>query len=88
MIERRIYERTSTTVRVEMSHPGFGTIVGFTKDISDGGALVQIENQPSPPVGTEVFVRFKKAIGPINLEPVKMKVVHQLRNVIGLMFIK
>lgn len=88
MIERRIYERTSTTVRVEMSHPGFGTIVGFTKDISDGGALVQIENQPSPPVGTEVFVRFKKAIGPINLEPVKMKVVHQLRNVIGLMFLK
>lgn len=88
MIERRIYERTSTTVRVEMSHPGFGTIVGFTKDISDGGALVQIENQPSPPVGTEVFVKFKKAIGPINVEPVKMKVIHQLRNTVGLMFIK
>lgn len=88
VIERRSYERTSTTVRVEMSHPGFGTIVGFTRDISDGGALVQIENQPNPPVGTEVFVRFKKAIGPINLEPVKMKVMHQLRNTIGLMFVK
>lgn len=88
MIERRSYERTSTTVRVEMSHPGFGTIVGFTKDISDGGALVQIENQPNPPVGTEVFVRFKKAIGPINLEPVKMRVMYQLRNTIGLMFVK
>jgi hypothetical protein len=88
VIERRIYERTSTTVRVEMSHPGFGTIVGFTKDISDGGALVQIENQPCPPVGTEVQVRFKKAIGPINLEPVTMRVIHQIRNTIGLMFIK
>lgn len=86
MIERRMFERTSTSVRVEMSHPGFGTIVGFTKDISDGGALVQIENQPSPPVGTEVMVKFKKAIGPINIEPVRMRVVHQLRSTIGLMF--
>ena len=75
MIERRMFERTSTSLRVEMSHPSFGTIVGFTKDISDGGALVQIENQPNPPVGTEVMVRFKKAVGPINIDPVKMKVV-------------
>lgn len=88
MLERRSYERTSTTVRVEMSHPSFGTIVGFTRDISDGGALVQVEKQPNPPVGTEVFVRFKKAIGPINLEPVKMRVMYQLRNTIGLMFVK
>lgn len=88
MIERRLYERTSTTVRVEMSHPGFGTIIGFTKDISDGGVLVQIENQPNPPVGTEVLVRFKKAIGPINKEPVRMKVMHQLRNTVGLMFLR
>lgn len=87
MIERRLFERTSTSVRVEMSHPSFGIIVGFTKDISDGGALVQIENQPTPPIGTEVMVRFKKAIGPINVEPVKMKVMHQLRNTIGLMFV-
>jgi c-di-GMP-binding flagellar brake protein YcgR len=87
VIERRRYERTSATVRVEMSHPGFGTIVGFTKDISDGGALVQIDNQPTPPVGTEVEVRFKKAVGPINLEPVKMRVMHHFRNTIGLMFL-
>jgi hypothetical protein len=71
-----------------MSNPSFGTIVGFSKDISDGGAQVQIENQPCPPLGTEVMVMFRKATGPINSEPVKMKVVHQLRNTIGLMFIK
>jgi len=88
VIERRQYERTSATVRVEMSHPGFGIIVGFTKDISDGGALVLIENQPCPPVGTEVMVRFKKTVGPINQEPVRMRVVHQLRNTIGLSFIR
>lgn len=88
MNERRIFERTSTSVRVEMTHPSFGTIIGFAKDISDGGAQVQIENQVSPPVGTEVLVKFKKAVGAINADPVRMKVVHQMRNTIGLMFIK
>jgi hypothetical protein len=88
VIERRLFERTTTSVRVEMSNPSFGTIVGFAKDISDGGALVQIENQVSPPLGTEVLVKFRKSIGAINAEPVKMKVVHQMRNTIGLMFVK
>jgi hypothetical protein len=88
VIERRLFERTSTSVRVEMSNPSFGTIVGFAKDISDGGALVQIEHQVSPPVGTEVMVMFRKSVGAINAEPVRMKVMHQMRNVIGLMFVK
>lgn len=88
MNERRVFERTSTSVRVEMSNPSFGTIVGFAKDISDGGAQVQIENQVCPPVGTEVLVKFKKAVGAINAEPVRMRVVHQMRNNIGLMFVR
>jgi hypothetical protein len=88
VIERRLFERTTTSVRVEMTNPGFGTIIGFAKDISDGGAQVQIENQICPPVGTEVMVRFKKSIGPINNEPVKMKVMHQFRNTVGLMFVR
>jgi c-di-GMP-binding flagellar brake protein YcgR len=84
--ERRRFERKSTTIRVEITHPAFGTIVGFTQDISDGGASVIIENHPSPPVGTQVSVRFKKMVGAINEEPVNMKVVHHHRNAIGLMF--
>jgi len=89
VIERRLFERTSTMLRVEMSHPSFGTIVGFTKDISGGGAQVQIENQVCPPVGAEIMVRFKKTTGAINEEPVLMRVVHHyLRSTIGLMFVK
>lgn len=87
MEERRRYERTSTSIRVEISHPSFGTIVGFTKDISDGGARAVIENQPIPPVGTEVDVIFRKNVGPVNIEPVPMKVMHCHRNQIGLMFL-
>lgn len=88
MIERRLFERTTTSVRVEMRHPSFGMIVGFARDISDGGAQVQIENQACPPVGTEVMVMFKKNIGAINADPVKMKVMHQFRNTVGLMFVR
>lgn len=86
MDERRRFERKSTSIRVEITHPAFGTIFGFTQDISDGGASVVIENQPSPPVGTVVNVRFRRMVGAINEEPVPMKVMHHNRNVIGLMF--
>lgn len=86
MEERRKFERTPTAIRVEMHHPSIGTIIGFAKDISDGGAQVKIENHPSPPVGTVLEVRFKKMIGAINAEPVKMRVMHSRRNAIGLMF--
>ena len=67
---------------------GCNTTRGVGQDISDGGAQVQIENQICPPVGTEVMVKFKKAVGAINAEPVRMRVVHQLRNSIGLMFVR
>lgn len=87
MDERRRFERTPTSIRVEIRHPAFGTIVGHTRDISDGGAQVTIDNQPSPPVGTIVDVQFRKVAGPINQEPVAMKVMHSTRSTIGLMFI-
>ena len=85
--ERRRFERKATTIRVEMKHPAFGTIIGFADDISDGGARVAIENPPSPPVGTIVDVTFKKIVGSINNEPVQMKVMHSVKNNVGLMFV-
>lgn len=88
MKERRSYERTSTSFRVEITHPSFGTIVGFARDVSDGGAQVQLENQVFPPIGTEVTVRFRKNAGAVNVEPVHMKVMYQMKNTIGLMFVK
>ncbi|WNO09812.1 PilZ domain-containing protein [Teredinibacter sp. KSP-S5-2] len=87
MQERRKFERTPTSIRVEIRHPAFGTIIGFTRDISDGGAQVSIDNHPSPPVGTLVDVQFKKIAGPVNEEPVAMKVMHSTKNTVGLMFV-
>lgn len=87
MDERRQFERTPSSFKVHIQHPAFGTIIGFAKDISDGGAQVKIESQPTPPVGTVVNVQFRKMIGPVNAEPVQMRVMHAGRNSIGLMFV-
>lgn len=87
MDDRRRFDRTPASIRVEITHSAFGLIVGFARDVSDGGASVIVENQPSPPVGTIVNVRFKKMIGTINEEPVPMRVMHHARNVVGLMFL-
>lgn len=87
MEERRRFTRTSAFIRVELTNPAFGTVVGTTCDISDGGAQVLIENEMIPPAGTEVSVIFKKVVGPVNAEPVSMKVMHVHKNLVGLMFL-
>lgn len=88
MEERRKFQRTQTALRVEISHPAFGLIIGSTCDISDGGAQVTIDNTPViPPSGTIVNVKFKKMVGAINETPVPMRVMHSFKNVLGLMFV-
>lgn len=87
MEERRRFERKSSSIRVEMTHPSFGVIIGSATDISDGGARVTIDNAIAPPIGTQVSVQFKKIVGHINQEPVAMKVMHASKNTLGLMFL-
>lgn len=84
--DRRRFERKAAAIRVEITHPAIGTMIGSTQDISDGGASVELDSQTIPPVGTEVKVRFVKVAGAVNQEPVAMKVMYQHRNTIGLMF--
>lgn len=86
MSERRRFERRPTSIRVEISHQAFGKVIGYTRDISDGGASVMLEGDLRPPVGTVVSVVFKKVTGTVNEEPVNMQIMHQHRNIIGLMF--
>jgi len=87
LVERRRSERRSSVIRVEMTHPSWGTIVGSTTDISDGGAHVSFDNAIAPPKGTELQVRFKRVVGSINEDPVMMKVMRSSKNDVGLMFL-
>lgn len=87
MEERRQFERAPTSIKVQIHHPALGTVSGFARDISDGGAQVLVENQVVPPVGTVVKVQFNKLTGPVNEKPVDMKVMYCNKNVLGLMFV-
>ena len=87
MEERRRFAQTSTIIHIKLTNPTFGTLIGSTRDISDGGALVMVDNELVPPVGTVVDVVFKKVVGPVNAQPVAMKVMHTHKNTLGLMFL-
>ncbi|WP_096087771.1 PilZ domain-containing protein [Agaribacterium haliotis] len=87
MQERRKFERRSSSIRVEISHPSFGFLIGSTTDISDGGARVLMESSVVPPEGTDVKVRFKKIVAQVNDKPVAMRVMHVHKNTLGLMFL-
>jgi hypothetical protein len=87
MEERRRFERTSAAIRVELTNPAFGTLIGSTRDLSDGGAQVQIDNELIPPIGTLVEVVFKRIVGTVNENPVTMRVMHTHKNLVGLMFV-
>lgn len=87
MEERRRFTRTSAAIRVELTNPAFGTLVGSTRDLSDGGAQVQIDNELIPPIGTLVEVVFKRIVGTVNENPVTMRVMHTHKNLVGLMFV-
>ena len=86
MRDRRRYSRTATSIRVEMQHKTLGPMVGYTTDISEGGARVMMEGRPILPVGTELMVKFSKVVGPINERAVKMKVVRTDKTAMGLIF--
>ena len=86
MKDRRRYSRTASSIRVEMHHKTLGPMFGYTTDISEGGARVMMEGRPTLPEGTEVMVKFAKAVGPINEQAVKMRVVRTEKTAMGLIF--
>jgi hypothetical protein len=88
MLENRRYPRTSTDAMVEIHHPTMGVFEVKARDLSEGGVFVLTGMYPMPPVGTELMVRIKRYTGAINQEPVKMRVMHQQRDGVGLAFVR
>lgn len=87
-IENRAFLRTSSSAVVEMQHPSFGLISVNARDLSDGGISVHMGQHISPPVGTILDVTIKRHTGAINMEPVKMQVMHtQASGAVGLKFV-
>lgn len=88
MQEHRRFDRSHSEAIVELSHPTLGVIEVRARNLSAGGIFVLTGTHPAPPVGTELLVRIKRHTGPINAEPVAMRVVHHQSGGIGLAFVK
>jgi hypothetical protein len=87
MIELRQFERRPFNAFVEVRHPNMGIFEWRARDISEGGIFVRTGSSPKPPVGTVLKVRLKRHGSTINVEPLAMRVVHQRRDGIGLLFL-
>lgn len=87
MEEHRRFDRTHSDVIVELRHPTLGLLEVRARNLSAGGIFVLFgPTQPVPPVGTLLQVRIKRHTGPINAEPVPMRVVHHQVGGAGLAF--
>ena len=87
MIELRQYERRPFNAFVDVQHPNMEIFEWRSRDISEGGIFVRTGSSPKPPVGTVLKVRLKRHGGAINIEPLPMRVVHQRRDGVGLLFL-
>ncbi len=85
--ERRRYPRVASEAILQISHPAFGAISLKAKDASEGGFFALRGSQSLPPVDTEVAVIIKRYTGALNDDPVKMRVVRENEEGIGLAFL-
>jgi hypothetical protein len=57
MNDKRQHERITFPAEVKIMHPDFGSIIGRTRDVSDGGLFLFVEINPGLRVGAQVTVQ-------------------------------
>ncbi len=88
-VENRKHLRIGLVVEIELTLPGQAPIDVRTRNISDGGIYLVLDDIELPPVDTEVMVRLKNQLGDGEEPPVnRAKVVRQEPSGIGLEFIE
>ena len=86
--EQRKHLRIGLIVDIEMTLPLQGIVNVRTRNISDGGLFLILDNVPMPTIGTEVQVRLKNQLGDGEEPPInRARVVRHEPDGIGLEFI-
>ena len=85
--QRRAYPRTPSHAILEISHDAFGAMVLNAKNVSAGGFFVLRGSHHLPPVNTLVRVIIRRYTGPLNSEPVLMRVARVSDEGMGLAFV-
>jgi c-di-GMP-binding flagellar brake protein YcgR len=84
MSDKRRHIRTAVHLKVNITHPSFGTVSAVTRDISNGGTFVVLENRYRPPVDSVVEVQVLDS--PQGAPVLRMRVVRHEEEGIGLEF--
>lgn len=88
MRELRKHERFELALQVRVTRPDRETIVGTTRDFSNGGAFIHADFVPSPAAGDEMLLQLTS---PVNGQPapvLKGRVVRVAAEGIAFEFIK
>lgn len=83
--DRREHCRTAMSAKVKVSHGQLGEFVFSTRDISDGGVFVVVDNEPfTPEMGDKVEVQVQGL--PVPAPVLDMVVVRKTNDGYGLQF--
>ncbi len=87
--ENRKHLRIGLIVDIELTLPGQDMVNVRTRNISDGGLYLILDEIELPTVGTEVKVRLKNQLGDGEEPPInRARVVRHEQNGIGLVFLE
>lgn len=83
--DRRVHSRTALSAKVKVVHEQFGEFVFSTRDISDGGVFIVLNDEPfAPQLGDKVTVQVQGL--PVPAPTLDMVVVRQTNDGFGLQF--
>ena len=84
MTDKRKHERLPLSAKVKITHPAIGSVMVWTKDLSDGGVYLITNDIELPPIGSVVEGQVQ---GSMESPPViKMKIVRVESDGVGLQF--
>ena len=84
MSDNRKHERLPLSAKVKITHPTIGSVMVWTKDLSDGGVFLITKDVKLPPVGSVVEGQVQGSME--NAPIIKMKIVRVDRDGVGLKF--
>ncbi len=88
-VENRKHLRIGLIVDIDLTLPDSGLITVRTRNISDGGLFLILDDIELPPVGTEVKVRLNNQLGDGEEPPTnRARVVRHETDGIGLEFLE
>jgi hypothetical protein len=88
MEEKRKHERYRETLEVKVTWQGHGTLIGKTRDFSDGGAFILVTYDPQPPRDTEVKLQLNSLVAGKEAPVLPARVVRTEPDGIAFEFIK